>query len=190
MLHILLYEWLSKFEQPHETVWNSLIEFIRNKQYREKEIFLNHGDYVKRVAFIVSGLALGFVYKKEKWHLRRIWQTGDIILLIDKAFANEPSDMQIIFRKDTQVLELSLKKLQILKKEFDQIDRYIWYFHAQDNKFMTKYYNWLNEFNDEYKLKEFEQNYPDIQSLLLDKEKASYIGASERWYNSLKNKRK
>lgn len=156
------------------------------KSYESNQVLLDWGELPRRVYFIKSGGALAYRKHLEDNILVRIWQEGDLILHIEQGWALRRNNMRIITAADTTTLELDSREVQQLREDFPQMRYYFDQFTAEEIRY------WQDR-SFQFQISDFKQLHYDslnqhgeLYEKLTLKNKASYIGSSERWIRDLK----
>lgn len=182
-----LYALLERYRKPESSLLDHLTNVIRHRQYFAKDIWINRGDVPRNICFILEGGAIAYYFSEDrKRNTSRVWSDGDLILLAEHGLTMSPTDLQIIFPMDSEVLELSYRDLIALRRSHTQMQQYIDDFIAEELLFLDERIRYLNSASVEQRIQDFKDRYPLLDRHLTDIDKASYLRISRRWYGKKK----
>lgn len=181
---IELYNVFSRFRKPSEALWETICSKIKAFSFEKREVWIDIGDTPKRIAFIKSGAAVAYeIYPPNERKLVRIWNEGELIINAENALAGKKSNSQIVFLTDTVVYTISYIDLMKLKYNSEEMHGYVDYFIAEEIQKLINHIKWLKDKSAIERIHEFQHQFPLVNYLLTDEQKASYLGMSRRWYN-------
>lgn len=187
MKHALLHQKLSSYRQVEPALWQSLSDTVRSIKYETNEILLDIDQIPRRIYFVQSGGLLGYRWHQDKWTLFRIWQPNDLILHIEQAYVLRRSDIRILSTKCTTTLELDSQEIQKLREENLEMNYYFDQLTAEEIRYWQNQYFMRQTVPDaQQRYSQAVEQYGKLFINLTDKDKASYIGVSERWILGLK----
>lgn len=185
MKHLQLYQKLSQYRQLETNFWDDLSERVKTIKYETKEILLDINEIPKRIHFIKSGGMLGYREHEDRQVLVRIWKPNDMILHIDQAIDIRRSNLQIVAATDSITLELVHKEIEDLKIKYPDMRLYLNQLLVEELRFWQDISFWRQTKIHKEKHYECIDSYGGLYNSLSNKDKGSYIGASERYVLNL-----
>lgn len=187
MKHALLYQKLVAYRPVDPDLWESLSDTLRTIKYEANEVLLDFDQMPRRIYYIKSGGVLGYRWNKGNPILFRIWRPGDLILHIEQAFALRRNDIRIVATHCTTTLEIDSKEIQILREENQNMNYYFDQLTAEEIRYWQDECFWRQSITEaQQRYAHAIEQYGKIFINLTDRDKASYIGISERWIKNLK----
>ena len=151
--------------------------FFSYRKYRKRQYLLHEGQVNPYTSFIIKGLIRMYeVDEKGQEHVVKFamenWWTGD-----GYSFYNSiPSVFNIDCLEDTEVLQITLPKLEMLYKEVPKLERY--YRIIFQNAFFVSMKRTSGSLvkSAAERYEEFLAKYPDIDQRVPNHQIASYLG--------------
>lgn len=104
-------------------------------------------------------------------------------------FTVSPSEHTIEFRQDSHILQFSLDAISQLRKSYDDAILYLDYFFGLEIRAFDRHTDWLKSSVGEKRYQDSIEKYGALYTNLIDDEKATFIGVSERWISDLKKEK-
>lgn len=186
LTHPLLYRLLEGHKRPSERLWADLSGRVRLRAFADREIWVDQGKVPRSICLIQQGGALAWQYAGDERKLIRVWKEGELILLAETGLIGKKSLVQVVFPLSSVVLELSHVDLLTLRAEHEEMRWYIDAFISEELQRYQTFITWLKERSAAQRIQDFRTNYPQIDHLLNEDDKAGYLGMSRRWYNQNK----
>jgi len=188
MEKILRY-FLSLFPTLSVQLQEELINTIKLKEMKKKDMLLNIGQVCKNIYFIETGLFRCYYLKKEKEVCSWFMKEGDVMVSVNSFFTQTLSYEAIQALEDAVVHYISFSELQDLYQRFLE-------FNVIRGLLLEKYYRKLDEQLYAIKMQKAKEryaflltNYPDIVRRVPSMYIASYLGITLETLSRMKGKK-
>ncbi|UKJ08319.1 Crp/Fnr family transcriptional regulator [Solitalea lacus] len=180
---------VAKHVRLDKTETDFFLSLLQHKSIKRKDYLLKQGDICKTENFIIKGCLR--TYSINENGVERIvmfgkedWWVGDLYSFLTAT----PANFYIDALEDTEILQISKQKLDILYERVPKFERFFRIiiqnaFIAQQNRI-----NQNLSFTAEQRYLDFIKNYPLLEQRIPQKQVAAYLGITPVFLSMLRKK--
>lgn len=183
----LLIESIRKHILPGKAAEDRLLQLMRTKKLKRKDLLVNAGEVNDFSAFVLSGCLRSYSLDRNGFeHIIQFAPKGWWIADISSLISGEPGKLSIDALEDSEILTLSRKDQETLFSEYPAFERF---FRIIIENSVAAQHGRLMDYlglNAQERYEGFCKRYPSLMQSLPQKLIASYIGVTPEFLSKMR----